>query len=59
MGIKNSYVLGDIFKGIRCEVLSLTLVEIAEHLHTSVATYNRFERNNFGKIAFNAKALPI
>jgi ubiquinone/menaquinone biosynthesis C-methylase UbiE len=50
--IKQTYLFGNVFKGIRKEVFNFTLHQISNHLHMSSTSYNRFENNQFGKSFF-------
>jgi hypothetical protein len=44
-----NYSLGDVFRIIREDVLGLSLLEAGALIDISGTTYNRFEKNNFGK----------
>ena len=48
-GITQNCTVGDVFRIIREDVLGLSLLEAGALIDISGTTYNRFEKNNFGK----------
>lgn len=48
-GMTQNCTLGDVFRIIREDVLGLSLLEAGALIDISGTTYNRFEKNNFGK----------